>query len=244
MPCNTYIIIPNEIVHAKISSDAKLLYGIITSFTANGKPCFAGNRKLNEMMGGTKTERSIRNYLQELKDLKFLDISGKAHKRRLTALKVIPPRQKNATKRSQANTTNSTSLADNDLSFVPEDTRYQFQNFIEHCLELGKPITQRMAKALYQSLQRHASDAFFNNRSGQTMVMLRHEIISRAITGGYKNFAPLYRTKMKKEENNNMPNSNRKTNSEETDKSAMKRTGVKGGTRLADALQNFKVNIE
>jgi hypothetical protein len=240
----TYILIPTVVTEAQISSGAKLLYGIIASFGANNKLCFASNKKLNQMMGGGKTDRTISNYLVELKQIGFLQITRKGNGRTLTALKFVPLRQKSANNPKKGNATNSNLAAEIDLSFVSEDTQHQFQNFIAHCSELGKPITQRMAKALYQSLQRYASEAYLNNRTGQTMVVLRHEIISRAITGGYKNFVPLYRNKMKNEESDNLPKSSDKINSAETKNSVVKRTGVKGGTKLADALLSYKLSIE
>lgn len=185
----TYIILPNELLQSGVSDGAKILYGVIASFTASGKECFAGNDKLNQLMGGRRTRRSIGNYLKELQQNGFLLLCGKRHTRRLTALNFVPPHQKREKPKDNENSTSPP--AEIDFSFVHEDTRVPFRNFIEHCKDMGKRVTQKIAQAKYRQLCLYSSAAHLANKMGVSIREIRHEIILRAISGSYTNFTAL-----------------------------------------------------
>ena len=66
--------VPNFMLTNKdISVGAKLAYAMLLKYAWNDGACFPGQQKLAEDMGAG--ERSVRTYLKELEDARFLEVT-------------------------------------------------------------------------------------------------------------------------------------------------------------------------
>ena len=66
--------VPNFVLTNKaLSVGAKLVYAMLLKYAWTDNACFPGQQKLAEDMGSG--ERSVRTYLKELEDAKFLEVT-------------------------------------------------------------------------------------------------------------------------------------------------------------------------
>lgn len=69
---NYYLILTKDVISAKISANAKILYAVISGLTTDKGYCYASNDYLAEKM--ELQERQIRNLLKQLKDSNLISI--------------------------------------------------------------------------------------------------------------------------------------------------------------------------
>lgn len=68
-----FTMVPNFILtHAKLSVGAKLTYAMLLKYAWQNNSCFPGQERLAEDMGSS--DRSMRSYLKELKELGYLEV--------------------------------------------------------------------------------------------------------------------------------------------------------------------------
>ena len=79
---NKYVKIPISVLMDKsISSNAKLLYGVIVVLSYVRDYCFADNTYLAETLN--TTNRTITRLIKELKDSNYIYITNEKHKRKI-----------------------------------------------------------------------------------------------------------------------------------------------------------------
>lgn len=79
---NKYVKIPiSVLIDKSISSNAKLLYGVIVVLSYVRDYCFADNTYLAETLN--TTNRTITRLIKELKDSNYIYITNEKHKRKI-----------------------------------------------------------------------------------------------------------------------------------------------------------------
>ena len=81
---NYYLILTADVLNAKISANAKLLYAVISGLTNNKGYCYASNDYLAHQM--QLQERQIQYLLKELKDNKLITINIYENNKRMILL--------------------------------------------------------------------------------------------------------------------------------------------------------------
>lgn len=85
---NYYLILTTDVIQAKISANAKILYAVISGLTTDKGYCFASNDYLGEQM--QLQERQIQYLLKELKTAKLIKINIIDGNKRLIYLNTNP----------------------------------------------------------------------------------------------------------------------------------------------------------
>lgn len=89
---NYYLIITSEVLQAKISSNSKLLYAMISGLTNEKGYCYASNKYFSEKLN--ITERQTQNLIKELKEYNFIKINIFDNNQRIIFLNSNPKEDK------------------------------------------------------------------------------------------------------------------------------------------------------
>lgn len=227
----TFITIPTRILKSNLHPNSKLLYGLILSYSRNGKDCFESNDTLGAHFN--VVGRTVSKYVSELKKHGLIWVkSSDGRKRYLNLVK------QNSKAVLDYNQPDQITTASTELNFDAIDSSYRdlIIEFVEYRMQNRKPIhSQKTLEAFLKKLD----GLVFRSKCNYPQLSnneIRIKIIQQAIGGGYPTIVELLPPR------NNRGNYPIRRDGYTAD--ALKQTNrKKGATTAQDSIKQYMNNL-